>query len=346
MIAMPQYKDRLNVEPEHDYLAEYYSDNAETFSYRRMVDWNECPHLHDEDNLIERKNIIRKRGRNSAYVKSMLFAEFQRGDEHSMIYSDDDIELMKAAMRGEFKPIGNDVAAGSDTSGGGDRQPMMVRLGTEVLYQERAPAGTKGIHHGKLLVKRLNFLGIHPWQLTLDGGGLGAEVANHMEDDLGYMGLKRAMANVGPQNKFEYKDKYSEIHYRIKELLSAGVLRLRWNDELLKQMRCRRFIEVDGGLKIKTERKPDHRAREKSSPDDLDTFVYTFYDFDWSILSEYRPENRSSTDPSAPTKFELEASRKSSIGGRTFRGAQNMSDMRRTIASDRKIYNMSLGRGR
>jgi hypothetical protein len=128
-------------------------------------------------------------------------------------------------------------------------------------------------------------MGIDPWQFAVDGGGLGATVANYMETRLGYMGIKRCQANTLPTYKHEFRDKYTETHFFVKELLSAGVLRIKGFDkELLKQARSRRYIEMELGEKIKTEPKPEHRKREKGSPDRLDTLVYLFYDFDRYLL--------------------------------------------------------------
>ena len=347
MIAMPQYEDRFAIDPINDYMTEYRNIQSD-FNYRRMLGMKDFPHLQTNTKRIERENLVKKYGANSAIVRSMNEGLFQRSEDFNLIYTDDDLNSMKAAMRGDNKgkTIGTDVEAAGDISGGGDEQILMLRIGTSVEMQDYNQCKID-LDQADYWVAKLKTLGLHPWQLTVDGGGLGATVANYMEQRLMFSGIKRAMANVGPKFKFEFRDKYTEVHFFIKELLSAGVLHLsRYDKVLLKQMRSRRFIEMESGEKLKTEPKPSHRKREHSSPDRLDTLVYLFYDFDPYLLSNFCEIAKAAVDSNAPTKFELDASRKSSIGGRTFKGAQNMSDMRRTIASDRKIYNMSLGRGR
>ena len=336
------------VNPIHDYQEEYNAGIGQMWTYRRMLTQHDCPHLFTEKNQIERRNLEQKMGRNSAYIKSMLYGEFQRSDDFNLIYTDEDIELMRCAMRGEFTPVGNDIEAASDTSGGGDKQPLMIRIGTEVVLQDKPAIGMTGIQHGKYLVSRLTEPGIEikPWQFIIDGGGIGAEIANYMETDLGYTGIKRAQANVGPRFNFEYRDKYTETHFLIKKLLSSGTMKLRWNEELLKQMRCRRFVEMESGLKIKTERKPDHRKREKSSPDELDTLVYLFYDFDWSILDQYKRDVSKPVDDRASTKMEREAAQASKIGGRTFSGMRDMGSMRSRVAADRARIHRIHGQNR
>jgi hypothetical protein len=344
MVCIPKsYSEIGAVRPLHDYEREYRDpDNACMFTYRRMVSWDDCPHLQTEAKKIERMNILRRYGANSAFAKSMLYGQFQRAEDFSLIYTDDDIELMRQAMQGKFNPVGGDVRAASDTSGGGDKQPLMVRIGTRIVLQEGAECKT-GIEHAEHLVGRLIDLGIPAWQFTIDGGGLGAEVANYMEKRLDYSGIKRAQANSGPRFKFEYRDKYTETHFLLKELLSAGVLRLAWNENLLKQMRSRRFVEMEAGLKIKCEAKPLHRQREKSSPDELDTLVYLFYDFDWSLIANYAPGEQRVPSEHAPTKLEKEAEQGSG-GNRVFRGMRDAGFMRERIESDRIMHTLKIGR--
>jgi len=338
------YKHPYEPNPLHDYQQEYDSEDGCIWTYRRMLTQHDCPHLLTKRNQRERRNLEHKFGRNSAYIKSMLYGEFQRADDYSLIYTDEDLALMRAAMRGANKPVGNDVRAASDTSGGGDKQPLMVRIGTKIVLQERGECPTE-IEHAELLARRLKSLGIDPWQFTIDGGGIGAAVANYMEKRLDYSGLKRAQANTGPRFKFEYRDKYTETHFLIKELLSAGVLVLDYNEALLKQMRCRRFIEMEIGLKIKTEPKPAHRKREKSSPDELDTLVYLLYDFDWSLIAKYTEEGGAEVPESAPTEMERKAEEASRGGGRIFKGLRSASYMRERIVTDqRRVAGLRIGR--
>lgn len=344
MFKIPDSLDSAcRVNPRHDYTDEYRSGDS-IWTYRRMVGWADCPHLQTEDKLIERKAILKKYGKNSAFAKSMLYGQFQRAEDYSLIYTDEDIEAMRIAMRGGGDPVGDDVSAASDTSGGGDAQPLMVRIGTHVMFHEKASVGMTGIEHAEHLVGRLNYLGINPWDFTIDGGGIGAEVANYMEKRLDYSGIKRAQANTGPTLKFEYRDKYTEVHFLIKELLSAGVLRLPYSEDLLRQMRCRRFVEMESGLKIKTEPKKEHRKREKSSPDDLDTLVYLFYDFDWGLLNisaagESATEKRQA---GGLTDMEREAASRT-VRGSTFGGLRDMRDIRRRVERDMKAHKLRIG---
>lgn len=336
------------VNPLHDYQAEYENpDNTCMFTYRRMVDWNDCPHLHTSAKRLERQNIQRKYGENSAFVKSMLYGRFQRSEDFNLIYTDDDLELMKAAMRGDNRSrvIGKDVEAAGDISGGGDEQILMLRIGTEVAMQDSHQCRID-LDQADYWVKKLRALGIQPWQLTVDGGGLGATVANYMEQRLGYMGIKRAQANVGPKFKFEFRDKYTEVHFFLKELLSAGVLHMsKYDDVLLKQMRSRRFIEMEGGEKIKTEPKPAHRKREKSSPDRLDTLVYLFYDFDPYLLSTFTERAERVVEQTGLTDFEKEAAKKSIGGGERFAGMRDMGSIRKQFSDGMKNYCRKVGFG-
>jgi hypothetical protein len=333
---------------QHDYQVEWADvddeHNTEMFTYRRMVGWENCPHLHTEKKKIARLKILRKYGKNSAYVKSMLYGQFQRSEDFSLIYTDEDLALMRRAMRGEFTPIGSDIRAASDTSDAGkDKKPLFIRVGTEVVHQDHFEGD--GLEHAEHLSATLKELKIPPWQFIIDGGGVGAIIASYMEKQFDYCGVKRAMANTGPRFKFQYRDKYTEAHFLLKELLSAGVLRLDKNDALLKQMRSRRFIEMEAGLKIKCEPKPAHRKREKGSPDDLDTLIYLLYDFDWSLLANYTQSPGPEINKNAMTKMEKDAHLGAVGGGsRPFGGMRSAAPMRARIMADRRLQGLRIGR--
>ena len=339
------------VNPRHDYQADYENlDSKGLFTYRRMVSWLDCPHLHTESKKVERQKILSKYGANSAFVKSMLYGEFQRSEDVNLVYTDDDLELMKAAMRGDNrgKTIGKDVAAAGDISGGGDEQHLMLRIGTSIELQDSHQCAID-LDQADYWVGLLRSLGIQPWQLTVDGGGLGATVANYMENRLGFSWIIRAQANMNPRFKFEFRDKYTETHFFIKELLSAGVLHFSQYDEtLLKQMRARRFIEMEAGEKIKMESKPLHRKREKSSPDRLDTLVYLFYDFDPFLLSTFIERAKDAVSDATRdglTKMEREARQKTVSGSERFAGMRDMGSPRRQISESMRRYSESV-RGR
>lgn len=338
------------VSPEHDYTEEYRRGEGMMHTYRRMVSWEECPHLQTGDKLIERNNIMRKYGANSAFVKSMLFGRFQRSEDYNLIYNDDDLEFLKNAMLGSGGLcVGDDIQAAGDISGGGDEQYLMIREGTDILYQDEHQC-TNELDQADYWVELLRSLGIPPWRFAVDGGGLGATVANYMETRLNYRGIKRCQANTNPIYKFEFRDKYTETHFFIKELLSAGVLRFKSYDKtLLKQARSRRYIEMEAGEKIKTEPKPAHRKREHSSPDRLDTLVYLFYDFDRYLLEGFLADGSNTKEddpkPKRIKRWEEIAAEKSKSQKECFGKLQNMEVARRHIeTSRRKMAQFRIGR--
>lgn len=337
--------DPFNIKPNplHDYREEYSRGTGTMNTYRRMVDWMECPHLQAGDKLTERNNIRRKYGSSSAFVKSMLEGRFQRSDEYNLIYTDDDLKLMQAAMMGgAFKKVGDDVQAAGDISGGGDEQHLMIREGTEILLQDDHQCGNE-LDQADYWVSMLRGLGIPPWRFAVDGGGLGATVANYMETRLDYRGIKRCQANTAPLYKFEFRDKYTEAHFFIKELLSANAIKFKTYDKvLLRQARSRRYIEMELGEKLKTEPKPAHRQREKSSPDRLDTLIYLFYDFERHLLDALA--GKASEDPAAvKKKFKTleEISEEKSRGGSEsgpFGRLRNMQETRDAVSASRRSF--------
>ena len=342
IVCIPKdYSKRFDVNPEHDYMAEYNRIESE-FNYRRMVSWLDCPHLQTEEKRVERLNMEKKYGKSSAIVKSMLYGQFQRSEDFNLIFSEDDLEGMKRAMTGVNKRIGTDRAAAGDPSGGGDGQILYLRLGTELLLQDDHNAGT-GIKQAKYWVPLLREIGIKPWEFYIDSAGLGAEVANYIEDDMFYAGIVRIQPNVSPRFKHEFKDKYTEVLFFIKELITANVLVLKHNEKLLKQMRCRRFVMMDGH-RAKAEDKKAHRKREKSSPDELDTLIYVFWDFDRSLLDVHVEQEARPVDENALTKMEKDA-QSSSVGGRgAFSGMRSAAPIRNDIRNAQMMQKLRVGR--
>ena len=329
------------VDPMHDYREEYDLGTGSMQTYRRMVDWTECPHLMAGDKLTERKNIRRKYGQNSAFVKSMLEGRFQRSEDYNLIYTDEDLTLLRSAMMGgAAKCIGDDIQAAGDISGGGDEQYLMIRRGTEILFQDEHQCENE-LDQADYWVSMLRGLEIPPWRFAVDGGGLGATVANYMETRLDFRGIKRCQANTLPTYKFEFRDKYTEAHFFIKELLSAGALKFKKYDKvLLQQARSRRYIEMEIGEKLKTEAKPAHRKREKGSPDRLDTLVYLFYDFDRSLLDILVGEGGAAPEKKKFKTWEEQAQEKASRGAsEAFGRLLNMDETRTSVNAGRRAMN-------
>ena len=293
--------------PEHTFKKQFWN-------YRRAIDWSVLPHLRTEHKKQERLNIIKKFGRNSPFVMSMLYGQFKASGTGNAIFSDNNIDAVKRAMRGDSTPLKGDIRAAGDVSGGGDRgdlQILMIREGTEILWIDEHQEAND-LDQADYWVDRLKQLGVEPWQFCIDGQGMGSTVGNYMELRKGYQGINRFLANNLPTYDFQFVDRYTELHWVIKEMLDVGVLKFNgWCQGLVDDMRARRFVEV--GEKIKTEPKKDHRKRNKQkSPDHLDTLVYLLTDLPVHLFrigskSLRREEAPEVDDPKAPTKMEREA---------------------------------------
>ena len=344
MVCIPKdFSKRFDPNPKHDYMPEYRSGKS-SFNYRRMLGWTDCEHLQTEDKRIERENMENEYGKGSAIVRSMMYGLFQRSDDFNLIFSDTDLDLMRKAMRGENKPIGKDIAAAGDPSGGGDGQILNIRVGTEIIDHDNKNCGT-GIDQADYWVNKLTAVGIKPWQFYIDSAGLGAEVAVYIEDRLMFSGINRIQANVGPRFTNEFKDKYTEVLFFLKELLSAGVLKLPYNEKLLKQMRCRRFVMMEGH-RAKAEDKKAHRKREKSSPDELDDLIYVFWDFDRSLLDTHVEITKLNPDADAPTEMEKKAAEGAGLIGksRAFGKMRDARTSRNAFATDPRLRKLRIGR--
>ena len=252
-------------------------DPDKLWTWRRIVSRDDCPHLLTEPMQVKRRAMEEKYGRNSAFIRSMVYGEFVSSGSDDAIFEDRHISLMLRAMRGEFRPVNGDIRFSGDVSGGGDKMVLMGRQGSEVvmIHVEDGHNEIEMADHWHRILLRLD---VQPSQFVVDGGGIGATVAKYMEVRLDYWGIVRFMANKGPHDDVAFKDRYTELHWVVRELLENEVLKVPFCQGLLDDMRQRRYVVMDGD-KIKAEPKKDHRKRTGRSPDHLDTLVYLLADF-------------------------------------------------------------------
>lgn len=264
-------------EPLHSFTGEY-------FTYRRIITWikTEAPHLFTPLKERERKNIEKKFGTKSAYVQSMLYGMASDGSGENSVFSDDNVTAMRKAMTpdSDNKVEHGDTRSAADVSGTttGDAMVFGVRNGTEILLIEEHD-NMDDIAQAKYLTDVNTKLGLLPYQFTIDGGGVGASIGNIMEQTHDFAGINRFQYQNDPMFDFQFNDRYSEMHWIIKDLLIYQVLKVPWCPELLKDMRERRYIEMSKNGKIKIEDKKAHRKRTGHSPDHLDMIIYLFSDF-------------------------------------------------------------------
>ena len=219
-----KFNEMLDPDPIHSFPGEY-------FTYRRIVTWEETPHLLTPAKKQERENIIKKYGKDSAFVRSMLFGLATDGDVECPIFNEEEVTLMRRSMAGEFEPLAGDTRVAADVSGTGESDPMVVGLrhGTEVLHLKEHK-GMNDIAQAEYLVNFCTGLKIGAFQCCIDGMGIGASVANRMEQTLNFPGLNRFLANNSPTFNFQFADRYTELHWVIKDLLSYQVLKIPYLD--------------------------------------------------------------------------------------------------------------------
>ena len=252
-------------------------DARASWTYRRMVDDIEIPHLQTPEKKLHRDNLIKDYGEDSNLVRSMVHALFQSSKGEQRIYSSLDMDALKRAMRGEGTPIEGPRKASLDFSGGGDAQVLMVAEGTDIKE-------IMEFHHkneiilAERFVNILTDMNISPWDVTADAGGLGATVIKYMElakpKGLGFSGIRKYFYNQNPKQPRRFKDKNTENHYRIKYILATGQMKFSCPPckELRKEMRRREYDLLDHEI-VRVESKKKIRARSGKSPDHLDCLV-------------------------------------------------------------------------
>jgi hypothetical protein len=255
---------------------------GEYWNYRRVITWLDVPHLHTPLRVQERKNIEQMFGKNSAFVRSTLYGIGSEGAAENRIFSDEEVAHMRRAMSNdtEFKPQHGDTRSAADVSGTSDGDAMVVgvRNGSEVLFVE-GREGMDDVAQAEYLVNFNRKLELSAHQFIIDAGGIGAAIANRIEQTLNYWGVTRFQSNRDPTFNYQFFDRYSELHWVIKELVAFRVIRVPWCPLLLRDMRERRYVQMSGEGRIKCEEKKAHRKRVGHSPDWLDMIVYLFSDF-------------------------------------------------------------------
>lgn len=290
--------------------------------YRRMIKPADLPHLRTPDRLKYRADMAQKHGKNSQWYRSMVMGEFALDGSENNIFMQRHLDLLVRSMNGDFKPKGGDVRAAADVSGGGDANVIGIREGTNVLMLRKIETSGQ-IETARELVRILREVGIEPWQFTIDGIGTGAGIAEIMEKMHGYVGISRFMSNNNPLQNFEYADRYTELHYWLKELLEYEVLRLPHSQALHDQMRDRLWAprSQTGRYAGRIGCEPKEKYREKHSgrsPDELDTLVYLFSDFDIDGIRRGLPsktERAVARVEERPSKMEIEAQGGAASGG-------------------------------
>lgn len=261
-------------DPIHSFPGEY-------FTYRRIVPWTECPHLQTPAKKLERENIRIEMGENSSFYRSMMLGLATDGDVKNPIFNAEEVDKMRtqAMVPGNSKPQLGDMRVAADVSGTGLSDPMVlgVRKGSTVVYFKEHK-GMDDIAQAEFLVSWCRQLKVSAHQCCVDGMGIGASVVNRMEQTCGFHGVNRFLANNAPTYQEQFADRYTELHWVIKDLLSYNVLSMIWYPDLLRDMRERQYVMMPTG-KIKTEPKKEHRKRTGHSPDALDTLIYLFEDF-------------------------------------------------------------------
>ena len=250
----------------------YISTPDDLWTYRRMVSWLECPHLRTQEKRKRRENIISTYGIDSPWIQSMLFGRFIRPEASSRIFEPHHIEAAKRAMRRENVPIKGPPMASIDFSGGVDAQALMFGEGTDIHSAEDRHEPNE-IILAKQLVTRFKGMGLQPFNVMVDGGGLGSTCIKYMETDLGFVGIRKYLNNKRARLPKVFADRYTEDHFRLRQMLVLNMLQLPNDEELLKQMRNRQYVTVDNNTKLKTEPKDKIRARGMRSPDLLDDLV-------------------------------------------------------------------------
>jgi hypothetical protein len=252
-------------------------DEKSLFTAVFMGDYLDCPHLTTPEALKFRQKMIAVHGLNSTFIRSTLFGEFGRDTDDNHVFFEHDLAAVKRAMSSKVTPVHGKKRAGVDlsTTAEGDEKILYIADGTEVMsaFTCREEDTTKV---GDYFVQVLRQYQVLPQDCKVDNGGSGKPIADYMER-IGYRPIHRYMNNQTALFRAEFRDRITEDHYHLKELLHTAPIRLPFDVELLTQMQQRKAPQDDHGQR-KLQAKKELRNTGEDSPDRLDTLVMALCD--------------------------------------------------------------------
>jgi len=240
-----------------------------------VITWEMCPHLFNDPLTYRRKmKLIKDKGRNHPFVMSNLFAEFFRSGSHK-VFTEADINAALRAMSEPRQKVGRQKKAFCDFSGGGDKLTFGHREGNYIapIVAWNREGHVAPSEEGKKYSRLIKLASISDDELFGDNGGLGAGIISEIKK-CGH-NMTRVNANQKPRDKSAYVDMATEMYWDYKQALHDNILILPQDDELIKQMKLRRYVMKNSeDNKIRLEPKEEARKkRQEKSPDILETIV-------------------------------------------------------------------------
>jgi hypothetical protein len=239
-----------------------------------VIPWTMCPHLMTGMNYKRKKAMLDKDGEDNPVVASILLAEFFRGGTH-MVFDSSDLNAIIECMSGSIPHISAGRNAFCDFSGGGDELVFGVRDGNMVhpLVAWTRSGNTPPSEEAEKYIRLFRQFDLKPEQIAGDNGGLGALIISEMERR-GWP-IRRINPNIPAIQKSQFVDRYTEDHFKLKELVQTQSIILPRDETLLKQMRLRRYVmknTEDNKLRIEP-KETARKDRREPSPDRLDVII-------------------------------------------------------------------------
>ena len=250
------------------------------------VTWTDCDHLLVGEERKRRERMIREMGETNQFVQSFIFGKFTRSGGNFLF---DDVSRVRHAMSGTVPVSRTDKAAAVDVSGGGDEQVFALREGNycQVIeaFRERDTYTL-----GSKLIERFQRYKLRPEEIVIDAGGLGQPIIDTLEHR-GFYGIRRYYFNGKPRDALRYRDRGTEDHFYLRNMIMQRALSIVEDKELLNQMRRRKYKNPD---RLEMEDKEKLRSRGEGSPDRLDCLVMLFSDYVSRGLMEMQESKGSS----------------------------------------------------
>ena len=234
--------------------------------FRRHISAFDCPH-------IPRAHIeLQRQRRTKEWFDSSVLALFSDYGISNVIKED----LWDACAKFPVAYVTEDsYGIGGDLAAGGDECSFYARQGPKIIdelhFRQKDTTLTAEIFDTKFhyLKNKSNLI------VRMDDGGIGHAIIDNLVK-LGWK-IQRVINNGAAGNKREFLNKGAELYFHLQRLLSNHLIQStgKRDGTLRRQITSRLADNLEGG-KFRLEKKEDHIARNKESPDRSDAFVLCY----------------------------------------------------------------------
>lgn len=225
----------------------------------------DCPHI-TKDWIDQQITIY---GEKSAFIQSMIFAEFGDDGNESLVLPP---KVLQANLSSPPAKNGTEKYAGCDFAAGGDENVIVFREGNAVKevisWRERDTMSAIG-----RFITEFKRFGVEADHINCDAGGLGIPMCDALRE-AGW-DVRRCNNGESARNSDQFANRGTEMWTQYARLVETGKVIVPKDEKMHSQLTTRRLGHNSKG-KLMVESKEKMRERGLASPDRADAIVLAF----------------------------------------------------------------------